>query len=61
MNRPECEHKTLFFGSGDYYVFCQHCDARWVCCGSSSDLANTHLANRGVGRGLSGQVRSNHE
>jgi hypothetical protein len=24
-----CEHKVLMFGSGDYYVFCKECAARW--------------------------------
>jgi hypothetical protein len=27
--RVDCEHNTLMFGSGDYYIFCQDCNARW--------------------------------
>lgn len=26
---PHCRHDKLYFGSGDYYVFCAGCDARW--------------------------------
>ena len=25
----KCDHDTLYFGSGDYYVFCAGCGARW--------------------------------
>lgn len=25
----ECTHKTLYFASGDYYIFCQDCNAHW--------------------------------
>lgn len=28
--REQCRHLSLAFGSGDYYIFCQDCDARWV-------------------------------
>lgn len=24
-----CAHEKLLFGSGDYYIFCQDCPARW--------------------------------
>lgn len=27
--RDQCEHLTLRFGSGDYYIFCQDCSAYW--------------------------------
>lgn len=27
-----CDHPTLFFGSGDYYIFCQNCHRKWVMC-----------------------------
>jgi hypothetical protein len=25
-----CQHPRLHFGSGDYYLFCYDCDARWI-------------------------------
>lgn len=57
VNRSDCEHKTLFFGSGDYYLFCKRCDARWVCTNANVDIGSPELANKGVGSLLSGQVR----
>lgn len=30
MNRKDCEHPTLFFNSGDYYLTCLGCGARWA-------------------------------
>jgi hypothetical protein len=30
LNREECQHKQIWFGSGDYYVFCHACGAKWV-------------------------------
>ena len=28
--RKDCDHPTLAFGSGDYYVFCMSCNAMWA-------------------------------
>lgn len=28
--REKCDHKELWFGSGDFYIFCQNCGARWA-------------------------------
>ena len=25
-----CEHKRIYFASGDYYIYCTDCSARWV-------------------------------
>ena len=25
-----CEHRTLYFGSGAFYVFCKDCNECWV-------------------------------
>lgn len=25
-----CQHDRLYFGSGDYYVFCMNCNAFWA-------------------------------
>lgn len=25
----ECRHEEVYFGSGDYYVFCRGCGSRW--------------------------------
>jgi len=28
--KSRCRHKTLFFGSGGYYLICAECSAMWV-------------------------------
>jgi hypothetical protein len=33
-NEAECPHESLYFGSGNYYVFCRTCPASWVHRGS---------------------------
>lgn len=69
MNREDCEHKTLFFGSGDYYLFCQHCPAKWATIVDGQDEHGSNYSGKpigcapsasgkGVGSQLSGQVRS---
>ncbi len=30
---PACNHESLAFGSGDYYVTCQQCGLFWVMMG----------------------------
>ena len=25
-----CQHNSIRFGSGDYYVFCDSCNAKWA-------------------------------
>jgi hypothetical protein len=57
VNREECEHKAIYFGSGDYYLFCHNCGARWVCTNEVRDIGSPELANKGVGCTLSGSVR----
>jgi hypothetical protein len=32
----DCTHESLFFGSGNYYVFCRECPASWVHRGSGA-------------------------
>lgn len=56
MYREFCEHKTLHFHSGDYYVECDDCHAKWVAC-DPWDIRAPDQANRGVGCGLSGHKR----
>lgn len=60
-DRSQCRHERLRFGSGDYYLFCQDCPARWVCSGSMRDEGAPELANQGVGCSLSGELRCAHE
>lgn len=55
--RAECRHERLFFGSGDYYLFCSDCNAAWVCRSPADDQPAPHMANKGVGVGLSGEKR----
>lgn len=68
MNREDCDHKTLMFGSGDYYIFCQDCGAKWMGHdGSSQEYgvsatgkpvgATPETSNKGKGAYLSGKVR----
>jgi hypothetical protein len=57
MNREDCHHKTVYFGSGDYYIFCRDCPARWVACNLTSDQPCPSVSNQGVGGMLSGEVR----
>jgi hypothetical protein len=61
--RHECNHPKLTFGSGDFYLFCYGCGARWACIGDtgfSKDEISPATANRGVGAQLSGQTRTQH-
>lgn len=53
-SREHCHHPILAFGSGDYYLFCRSCDARWVTCGTENDQPKPELANRPGAVGLSG-------
>ncbi len=57
LKREDCTHRVLRFGSGDYYIFCHDCDARWVASQIGTDKAAPELANKGKGCALSGQVR----
>lgn len=40
-----CGHKTLVFGSGDYYVMCRDCSRTWVKAGLASDEADPEYVN----------------
>lgn len=53
----ECDHATIHFGSGDYYLFCHDCGARWVRTQRDADIAAPEEC-RGVGTGNSGQPRT---
>ncbi len=57
--QSECHHEQLQFASGDYYVFCRDCMAQWVMRNprKSPDVAAPECANKGVGMGLSGEIR----
>ena len=70
MTKPgDCEHENLYFGSGDYYVFCQECGAGWCrvdmmkherCVTGNKLLIHQpapEIANKGKGALLSGQHR----
>lgn len=54
----QCRHPKINFGSGDYYLFCHACGARWVrTCAHADHPPRPDLANRGVGSQLSGEAR----
>lgn len=68
MNPEQCAHKTVYFGSGDYYLFCRECNARWGRLGLGRCEYGVNArgeevgcdpgqSNRGVGATLSGQDR----
>jgi hypothetical protein len=40
-----CNHPTLTFGSGDYYVMCRECSRTWVKVGMASDEADPEFIN----------------
>ena len=45
MTLPEdCFHKTLYFGSGGFYVICQDCQNFWSCTDPWSNKA--YINNR---------------
>jgi hypothetical protein len=61
--REECAHLILNFGSGDFYLFCHSCGARWATIDyadptkSWSDEIAPQSANKGLGAHLSGHAR----
>lgn len=56
VERKDCPHAELVFGSGDYYLFCYACGARWAHIDMSDNLS-PQTANRGIGSQQSGTVR----
>lgn len=56
FDAKDCTHHRVHFGSGDYYLFCQGCGAKWVRA-DGLDQAAPGLSNRGTGSSLSGQPR----
>lgn len=67
--RKDCRHETLTFGSGDYYIFCQECNACWAAVSHIQPEyghdaqgkpigANPDICNKGVGCTLSGEIRT---
>ena len=43
-----CNHPTLFFGSGDYYVMCRECSRTWVKVKRGADEADPEYVNDNV-------------
>lgn len=59
-NQKDCDHSTLRFASGDYYIFCSECPARWIISDPWSNelkVPSAAHANIGIGCTLSGQER----
>jgi ribosomal protein S27E len=57
--REDCEHDSVYFGSGDLFVFCQECGASW-CMYEPTDRemkSSPDTANKGKGMYLSGKIR----
>lgn len=57
IDRKDCRHAKLTFGSGDFYIFCYECGAVWVAREIGSDQPAAALANQGIGSTLSGHIR----
>jgi len=55
--RSECDHPSLMFASGDYYLFCHDCGAKWATIVNWNEIS-PQSANQGVGAQLSGQKRN---
>lgn len=58
--REFCNHETIYFNSGDYYICCKDCPAKWVAC-DAWDIRAPNEANRGVGCRLNGEKRIKQE
>lgn len=35
--KNDCKHNRLYFGSGDYYIFCEECNRFWVITGQGDN------------------------
>jgi hypothetical protein len=57
-NREDCRHEVIGFQSGDYYVFCRGCPARWAAIDPvKGDVIDPSQSNKGFGQQLSGEDR----
>lgn len=45
QKQRECNHPTLYFGSGDYYIMCRRCARTWVKAGLQTDDADPEFVN----------------
>jgi hypothetical protein len=52
----DCLHEDIYFGSGDYYIFCAICFRRWVTINPDEQIDST-ISNNGAQSGLSGEHR----
>ena len=48
LGRDNCEHRTLRFGSGDYYVFCADCITTWVKTKPGTDQPDSFVNNHNL-------------
>jgi hypothetical protein len=37
-DKMECVHENLYFGSGDFYIFCEDCGHTWQSQGNEHNL-----------------------
>lgn len=47
QHESECTHARLYFGSGNYYVFCRDCPASWVHRGSTTFADGSPVQSQG--------------
>ena len=57
-NQEDCDHSSIRFGSGDYFLFCQSCKATWRMENPKNDYSLAmQYSNQGIGGTLSGEER----
>jgi len=49
IDRKYCDHPVVSFQSGDYYVFCRVCDARWGAIKTGQDEYGTDATGKSIG------------
>jgi hypothetical protein len=59
IKQEDCHHNYLKFTDGDYHIACQDCGLKWAVVNQSTEGEFTFPegACKGVGAGLSGDIR----
>ena len=54
MDKEDCQHTTLMFASGAFYIICQECFKYWVAIGNDGDADIDYSRGNST---VSGQIR----
>ncbi len=46
--KADCNHESVYFGSGDYYIICENCGRQWVVRCTDSDEACADDGNHNI-------------